>query len=86
MGLGGRQGFVGHGTVFVPHRGLGWRGARLTVTAEVRRPLPTFGDLDARTLGELAAEAEATGWDGFFCWDHVLYDPLGRGWPTPRWR
>ena len=41
--------------------------------------VPTFGDFDARTLGELAAEAEEAGWDGFFCWDHLLYDPLGRG-------
>lgn len=33
-----------------------------------------FGELaDARVLAELAAEAEATGWDGFFLWDHVLY-------------
>ena len=41
--------------------------------------VPTFGDFDARTLGQLAAEAEGAGWDGFFCWDHLLYDPLGRG-------
>lgn len=41
--------------------------------------VPTFGDFDARTLGELAARAEDAGWDGFFCWDHVLHDPLGRG-------
>ena len=41
--------------------------------------VPTFGDFDARTLGELAAAAEDAGWDGFFCWDHVLWDPLGRG-------
>ena len=31
-----------------------------------------FGELaDVRLLGELAAEAEAAGWDGFFVWDHV---------------
>ncbi|MCW2797369.1 LLM class flavin-dependent oxidoreductase [Nocardioides sp.] len=41
--------------------------------------LPTFGDFDARTLGELAATAEQAGWDGFFCWDHLVWDPLGRG-------
>jgi alkanesulfonate monooxygenase SsuD/methylene tetrahydromethanopterin reductase-like flavin-dependent oxidoreductase (luciferase family) len=41
--------------------------------------VPTFGDFDARTLGELARAAEEAGWDGFFCWDHVLWDPLGRG-------
>jgi alkanesulfonate monooxygenase SsuD/methylene tetrahydromethanopterin reductase-like flavin-dependent oxidoreductase (luciferase family) len=35
-----------------------------------------FGDLaDARTLTELAVRAEATGWDGFFLWDHVDYRP-----------
>ena len=41
--------------------------------------VPTFGDFDARTLGELARSAEEAGWDGFFCWDHVLWDPIGRG-------
>ena len=41
--------------------------------------VPTFGDFDARTLGELARAAEDAGWDGFFCWDHVLWDPVGRG-------
>nr|WP_246298572.1 LLM class flavin-dependent oxidoreductase [Nocardioides panaciterrulae] len=41
--------------------------------------MPTFGDLDARTIGELAATAEQAGWDGVFCWDHMLYDPVGRG-------
>ncbi len=41
--------------------------------------LPTFGDFDARTLGELAAVAEEAGWDGFFIWDHLLWDPLGKG-------
>ena len=28
---------------------------------------------DPRTVGDLAAEAEAAGWDGFFVWDHLLY-------------
>jgi alkanesulfonate monooxygenase SsuD/methylene tetrahydromethanopterin reductase-like flavin-dependent oxidoreductase (luciferase family) len=28
---------------------------------------------DARVLAELAARAEAVGWDGFFLWDHVDY-------------
>ncbi len=41
--------------------------------------LPTFGDLDAGTIGELARTAEDAGWDGVFCWDHMLYDPVGRG-------
>lgn len=29
--------------------------------------------VDARKLAELAASAEARGWDGFFLWDHVAY-------------
>lgn len=41
--------------------------------------LPTFGDLDAGALGDLARTAEEAGWDGVFCWDHMLYDPVGRG-------
>ena len=28
---------------------------------------------DPRLVGDLAAEAEAAGWDGFFVWDHLLY-------------
>ena len=33
---------------------------------------PIFGDYgDARTLSELAHEAEKSGWDGFFIWDHM---------------
>jgi alkanesulfonate monooxygenase SsuD/methylene tetrahydromethanopterin reductase-like flavin-dependent oxidoreductase (luciferase family) len=35
-----------------------------------------FGELaDVRALAALAAEAEATGWDGLFVWDHVMTDP-----------
>ena len=30
---------------------------------------------DPRELARLAARAEARGWDGFFLWDHVAYDP-----------
>ncbi|MBF6555957.1 MAG: LLM class flavin-dependent oxidoreductase [Acidimicrobiales bacterium] len=39
--------------------------------------LPTFDRMaDPRLLAELAAEAEAAGWDGVFVWDHVYYrDP-----------
>ncbi len=34
--------------------------------------LPNFGPYgDARTLANLAREAEAAGWDGFFIWDHI---------------
>ena len=33
-----------------------------------------FGELaDPRVLAELAAAAEAAGWDGFFVWDHITY-------------
>ena len=38
--------------------------------------LPPFGDLsDAAALADLAREAEAARWDGFFVWDHVVYRP-----------
>lgn len=34
--------------------------------------LPNFGPFgDARTLAELATNAEKAGWDGFFIWDHI---------------
>src|SRR6476469_7351732 len=28
---------------------------------------------DPRVVGDLAATAEAAGWDGFFVWDHLQY-------------
>ncbi len=35
--------------------------------------VPNFGEfMSARLLAELASEAEVTGWDGFFIFDHVL--------------
>ncbi len=35
---------------------------------------PPFDALaDPRLLAEIAAEAEAAGWDGLFVWDHMLY-------------
>lgn len=38
--------------------------------------LPAFADFsDPRTLADLAREAEAAGWDGFFIWDHIFFDP-----------
>jgi alkanesulfonate monooxygenase SsuD/methylene tetrahydromethanopterin reductase-like flavin-dependent oxidoreductase (luciferase family) len=38
--------------------------------------LPPFGEFGhARALAELAREAETVGWDGFFIWDHILFDP-----------
>lgn len=30
---------------------------------------------DARTLADMAREAEGVGWDGFFIWDHVAMSP-----------
>ncbi|MGH7863673.1 MAG: LLM class flavin-dependent oxidoreductase [Candidatus Binataceae bacterium] len=40
---------------------------------------PQFGPYaDPRLLAELAREAEDSGWDGFFIWDHVQV-----GWPHP---
>jgi alkanesulfonate monooxygenase SsuD/methylene tetrahydromethanopterin reductase-like flavin-dependent oxidoreductase (luciferase family) len=38
---------------------------------------------DARLIAELAAEAEAAGWDGFFVWDHVAYAPPVRALANP---
>jgi len=40
--------------------------------------LPNFGPFgSAAAMAQLAAEAEAAGWDGFFIWDHVA------GWRQP---
>jgi alkanesulfonate monooxygenase SsuD/methylene tetrahydromethanopterin reductase-like flavin-dependent oxidoreductase (luciferase family) len=37
---------------------------------------PNFGTFaDPHLLAELAREAERAGWDGFFLWDHILFDP-----------
>src|SRR5579872_1789513 len=34
--------------------------------------IPPFGEFaDAAVLADLAAAAEASGWDGFFIWDHL---------------
>ena len=38
--------------------------------------IPAFADFsDPRALAELAHEAEAAGWDGFFIWDAIFFDP-----------
>jgi alkanesulfonate monooxygenase SsuD/methylene tetrahydromethanopterin reductase-like flavin-dependent oxidoreductase (luciferase family) len=38
--------------------------------------IPAFADFsDLRTLAELARQAEAAGWDGFFIWDAIFFDP-----------
>ena len=38
---------------------------------------------DPRMLAELAARAEARGWNGFFLWDHVAYRPPVRAVADP---
>jgi alkanesulfonate monooxygenase SsuD/methylene tetrahydromethanopterin reductase-like flavin-dependent oxidoreductase (luciferase family) len=49
--------------------------------------VPNFGDYgDPRTLVSLAQEAEASGWDGFFVWDHLhFYYPPQRVAVTDPW-
>jgi len=38
--------------------------------------IPAFADFsDPRALAELAHDAETAGWDGFFIWDHIFFDP-----------
>ena len=38
--------------------------------------VPNFGAFgDTRLLCDLAREAEANGWDGFFLWDHINWTP-----------
>ncbi len=38
--------------------------------------LPPFGDYaDIHHLAAMAKTAEDVGWDGFFLWDHVFFDP-----------
>jgi alkanesulfonate monooxygenase SsuD/methylene tetrahydromethanopterin reductase-like flavin-dependent oxidoreductase (luciferase family) len=37
--------------------------------------IPNFGSYsDAKLMAELAHEAEASGWDGFFLWDHMFWN------------
>jgi alkanesulfonate monooxygenase SsuD/methylene tetrahydromethanopterin reductase-like flavin-dependent oxidoreductase (luciferase family) len=44
--------------------------------------LPAFGEWsDPRVVMEMAAEAEQSGWDGFFVWDHVSWRPEWGGTP-----
>jgi alkanesulfonate monooxygenase SsuD/methylene tetrahydromethanopterin reductase-like flavin-dependent oxidoreductase (luciferase family) len=44
--------------------------------------LPPFYEWsDPRTVMAIAADADAAGWDGFFVWDHVTWDPAWGGTP-----
>jgi alkanesulfonate monooxygenase SsuD/methylene tetrahydromethanopterin reductase-like flavin-dependent oxidoreductase (luciferase family) len=44
--------------------------------------LPPFGEWsDPRTIVEIAADAEAAGWDAVFLWDHVSWNPDWGGTP-----
>jgi len=44
--------------------------------------LPPFAEWsDPRVVMQMAADAEAAGWDGFFLWDHVTWDPNWGGTP-----
>jgi alkanesulfonate monooxygenase SsuD/methylene tetrahydromethanopterin reductase-like flavin-dependent oxidoreductase (luciferase family) len=48
--------------------------------------LPPFDELvEAATLVDLARRAEASGWDGFFLWDHVNYTRQGVGAVADAW-
>ena len=39
--------------------------------------VPPFDDFcEPAVLVEMAQEAEAAGWDGFFIWDHMIFDDL----------
>ena len=50
--------------------------------------LPPFNEFaDPHVLMDAARRAEAAGWDGFFIWDHMIWDPSfiptsipGSGW------
>lgn len=45
--------------------------------------LPPFGPYsDVRALAALARDAEASGWDGFFLWDHMSFNSVP-GWHAP---
>lgn len=58
--------------------GLGGRHRLQEVAAALRHGvfLAPFGPFASpRAAAELAAAAEEAGWDGFFCWDHVLRSP-----------
>ncbi len=44
--------------------------------------LPPFSEWsEPRTIMEMAADADAAGWDAFFLWDHVTWNPAWGGTP-----
>jgi alkanesulfonate monooxygenase SsuD/methylene tetrahydromethanopterin reductase-like flavin-dependent oxidoreductase (luciferase family) len=44
--------------------------------------MPAFSEWsDPRVVMDIAADAEAAGWDGFFLWDHVTWNPAWGGTP-----
>ena len=48
-------------------------GSAATTTRRGLFVAPFDALADPRVVGDLAAEAEAAGWDGFFVWDHLQY-------------
>ncbi|MGB2694043.1 MAG: LLM class flavin-dependent oxidoreductase [Dehalococcoidia bacterium] len=47
----------------------------MTVDLRYAVSVPNYGEFaDVRAVAQLAREAEAAGWDGFFTWDHILLD------------
>lgn len=63
----GRHGWVGSGPKRTAQTACGrLPGMQFAVN------IPNFGELaDAAAVAELAQDAEAAGWDGFFVWDHI---------------
>ena len=41
--------------------------------------------ISARYFADLAKEAEAAGWDGFFIWDHILVNKDSRNQMVDPW-
>ncbi|MBE0698069.1 MAG: LLM class flavin-dependent oxidoreductase [Anaerolineaceae bacterium] len=46
--------------------------------------LPNFNDFGSpRVLAQLARDAEDAGWDGFFIWDHMIFNGIPRPFADP---
>ena len=51
----------------------------MAATVKFAIDAPNFGEYgNPRTLAQLAREAEDAGWDGFFIWDHIVFDQKDR--------